>query len=457
MTWVGIDDTDSPAGGCTTHMLTRLLESAAAREVDLIGYPRLVRLNPNAPGKTRGNAALSARFGRGSGRRWLVGRSPAGPVYAFQRGRPLPPRDEEDFLESAWELVRRESRPEAGTDPALVAHRRRLPASLYWEAVHRQLSLVRVESLLLREGARLFTGTSRVGAVGAAASISWPGAHPTWELIAYRPALAQGTRRGPDVRSLRRLERRYPELFQCRDERTRRVLVSPHTPCPILYGLRATDPGRLPHAMAELRTESVDRWLVFRTNQGTGDHLRDLPLEELRPYDAARVSGEVVGPATSVRGGHWRFVVRQPSGGRTLECIAFEPTKTLPALLRTLAAGDRVRLWGGLGAGASFRVEGVELLEAVARWQARSPRRCPACRKRLRSLGQMRGYRCGGCSARYPPELGTNRLAQPAPALGVYHPTPSARRHLAPRAPETADGRTPAMRLPRRSRTDLYA
>jgi len=56
--WVGIDDTDSLKGGCTTYVATELVDKL---KYDLIGFPRLVRLNPNIPWKTRGNEQLHYR------------------------------------------------------------------------------------------------------------------------------------------------------------------------------------------------------------------------------------------------------------------------------------------------------------------------------------------------------------------------------------------------------------
>jgi len=54
---VGIDDTDSSRGYCTTYLAYRI---AADLRPDLavLPYPSLVRLNPNIPFKTRGNAAV---------------------------------------------------------------------------------------------------------------------------------------------------------------------------------------------------------------------------------------------------------------------------------------------------------------------------------------------------------------------------------------------------------------
>ena len=57
--WFGLDDTDEREYGCTTHdfdALIRHLSDAGFTVED----PRLVRLWPFAPTRTRGNAALAA-------------------------------------------------------------------------------------------------------------------------------------------------------------------------------------------------------------------------------------------------------------------------------------------------------------------------------------------------------------------------------------------------------------
>jgi tRNA(Ile2) C34 agmatinyltransferase TiaS len=67
MLHVGIDDTDSLDGGCTTWVAWRVIEELQP-DFDLIGPPRLVRLNPDVLWKTRGNGAVALAFGRGAGR-----------------------------------------------------------------------------------------------------------------------------------------------------------------------------------------------------------------------------------------------------------------------------------------------------------------------------------------------------------------------------------------------------
>lgn len=416
--------------------MTEILQIAREDGVDLIGSPRLVRLNPNIPFKTRGNAALSARFGRGRGRRRRIGVIDGRPIWSFATGDALPARQKAGFLDDAWATVLRSSRLEdKGTDPALVSADQRLPAALYWSAVHRKVSLVEVRRILSDAGASCRTHDSARGIVGAASAISWPGGHPTWELIAYRSPHRYGSRRAVDAQSVRAARERYPELFLCYDSVTRRLMVSPHTACPILYGLRSTDPSILPGASAMIGSEPVDRWIVFQTNQGTGDHLRSSSFEELAPYSAGSIVGSVEGPALTLPGGHVRFQFRDGSGTRGT-CLVFEPTKVLARVAAQLRDGDRLRVWGGRGRDANFRVEGLVVGHVNERSIPRRPPRCTVCGTSAHSLGFGRGYRCRRCRRRWPPEAATALRAPRGISRGEFHPTPSARRHLAPRGPE---------------------
>lgn len=434
--WVGIDDTDSPRGGCTTWVLTELLALAREDGVDLIGEPRLVRLNPNIPWKTRGNAALAARFGRGRGARRRLGEAGGRALWSFSTGAPLPAQLEERFLDRAWERVLADSRRgEPRTDPALVAVRRRLPAQLYYRAVREVVPIEETREYLRSVGAVVRAEGDGRGLVGASAAIAWPGRRATWELIAYRPIEREGARRRVDIESVRSAARCHPELFLCTDPRTRRLLVTPHTPCPILFGLRGTRPTAPLRARVEVRSEPVDRWVLFRTNQGTGDHLSRRLAREVLAFGSGRVSGRVADGPRTLRGGHARLRLVDAEG-TVLEAIAFEPTKTLPRVVRHLAPGDRVEVWGSRGSEPVLKMEGLRVLSLVPRWTVGSPPACPDCRRGTRSLGTARGFRCPRCRRRFPPEA-AGRTRRPAPIQpGEYHPTPSARRHLAPLGPE---------------------
>ncbi|MDI3475495.1 MAG: tRNA(Ile2)-agmatinylcytidine synthase [Thermococcaceae archaeon] len=58
---IGIDDTDSPNGMCTTYV-GALLYRELSRLAEPLDLPRLIRLNPNIPYKTRGNGAVAMTF-----------------------------------------------------------------------------------------------------------------------------------------------------------------------------------------------------------------------------------------------------------------------------------------------------------------------------------------------------------------------------------------------------------
>ncbi|HXY12708.1 MAG TPA: tRNA(Ile)(2)-agmatinylcytidine synthase, partial [Thermoplasmata archaeon] len=423
-------------GGCTTWVLTELLALAREEGVDLIGEPRLVRLNPNIPWKTRGNAALAAQFGRGRGRRQRVGEIGGHPVWSWNRGRSLPAAVSERFVEHAWERVLAGSRlGELRTDPALVAVHRRLPSRLYYRAVREIVPVDETRRYLRSLGATVHANGNGQGIVGASAAIAWPTRPATWEMIAYRPIEREGARRRVDAKSVRKVAREFPRLFLCHDPRTRRLLVTPHTPCPILYGLRGTERSSPLHARTGIRSEPVDRWVLFRTNQGTGAHLARRLARQLKPYGSARVVGWVATVPRVLRGGHVRFGFRD-SEGTVLEVVAFEPTKTLPRVARQLVPGDRVEIWGSRGSRAPLKLEGLRVLSLVPRWSSPVAPECPNCHRPTRSLGTVRGYRCPQCRARFPPEAARRIRLSARLTPGVYHPTPSARRHLAPLGPE---------------------
>jgi tRNA(Ile2)-agmatinylcytidine synthase len=432
--WIGIDDTDSPEGGCTTWVLTEVVRAAREVGLDLLGEPRLVRLNPNIPWKTRGNAALAARFGRGVGASRSIGEIDGQPVVSFRRGHEAPTAARQRFVGAAWARVEALSARAPATDPALVASTRPLPASLYWQAVRELVPVPSVRETLARYGAEVRLRDGPQGIVGAAAAIAWPGRRVTWELIAYRCPLRFGTPREVDAESVRRAARRHPELFLCDDPRTRRLLVSPHTPCPILFGLRSRRAESLPELLGEVRSETIDRWMVFRTNQGTGDHIVPRVARQLAPYLSAEVEGIVAEAPSVMAGGHVRFGLADPEG-TLLPCLAFEPTKTLPKVAQGLEVGDRLRVWGSVGRTPGLRVEGIRLLRLAASRSWENPV-CPSCRRRAGSLGRLRGFRCHRCHRRWAPEAARRRPRARRLSPGEYHPTPSARRHLAPRAPE---------------------
>lgn len=60
--YIGIDDTDSPDGMCTTYLASQIINKFEDNGIELVDYPRLIRLNPFARFKTRGNGGVSLKI-----------------------------------------------------------------------------------------------------------------------------------------------------------------------------------------------------------------------------------------------------------------------------------------------------------------------------------------------------------------------------------------------------------
>jgi tRNA(Ile2)-agmatinylcytidine synthase len=148
--YVGIDDTDSLQGMCTTYVMTEIIHELTTRGLDLIGYPRLVRLNPMIPWKTRGNGALCARFGLGRGEKIVIGEIQNKPLYSFSRCKEV--RISDEIQDAVKCVVEKYSElDDELTNPAFVLSEKKPPRWLYWAAVRRVVDLKEVKNEVLEK------------------------------------------------------------------------------------------------------------------------------------------------------------------------------------------------------------------------------------------------------------------------------------------------------------------
>jgi tRNA(Ile2)-agmatinylcytidine synthase len=426
----GFDDTDSPRGLCTTFLATEVIREF--RDLDLIGYPALVRLNPNIPWKTRGNGAVALRFGKGAGRPFRAGTLEDGELPAHPRSGRCD-IDLEEILERLDRVVLANSaRGERATNPAVFVGRVRPPESLYRDAVRELVHPRDVLGKLKRGKGTLWlwrTHRGVRGIVGASAAAAWTGRRRTFELIAYRERERWGTPRNVRWGSVERMDRDFPSTFNNLDLRNRHVVIAPHSPCPVLFGIRAFGPGELwPAASAIESGERNYRMLLFRSNQGTDDHLQRTTVRRLREYESPRITGTVAGAPRTDIGGHVFFRLRDRSG--ELDCAAYEPTKEFRDVVRRLIVGDRIQALGGVhGRPFTLNLEKLRVM-GLAPLVAVSKPVCPRCGGTMRSRGRDGGYRCRRCRTRAGPEAATREVRSRGLEEGSYEVPKCARRHL---------------------------
>jgi tRNA(Ile2)-agmatinylcytidine synthase len=222
------------------------------------------------------------------------------------------------------------------------------------------------------------------------------------------------------------------------DRETGELVCVPHTPGPILHGIRGDDPETVREVAEAIESEPVSRRAIFVTNQGTDAHLRDGTISEVRDGQAYRVTGTVVENPETRRGGHVFFALEdeqsvededEQSAGdedEQLRCAAFEPTKRFRDRVRDLRPGDRITACGEISEGTlkleKFAVRELNATELV------TPN-CPECGRSMESAGAGQGYRCRDCKTTAGGKV--ERKVERELEVEWYEVPPEARRHIA--------------------------
>jgi len=429
---LGVDDTDSLEGGCTTHVAVQLaLRLRRELGLVLLSHPRLVRLNPSNPWKTRGNAALALHLGLEGGAPVQVGEWGGNPLLSYPDGSDTPPTDE--VLQTAWNVVQDLTWREDGrTNPGLVLVEEPAPVHLYERALHTLMDVRLLAAKLEEQGVLHMAEGSRRGLVGASAALAWPMETETWELLAYRPAERWGKPRDVDPTSVEEMDKNNPSTFDNFDRGSGGLTMVPSSPCPVLFGIRGTDPGALPGAFRQIRSEPHEGWAIFLTNQATDDHLTVKDLGTVIPFESVAVQGTVSKAPETIPGGH--VILEVQDGEERLEVAAYEPTKGFRDVVRSLGRGDALILCGSIrDEPRTLNLEKMKVLSLgteVERVKVANPR-CPDCGRSMKSIGTDAGFRCPPCGKKAPESQATIEERPREIAPGWYEVPTNARRHLA--------------------------
>ena len=418
---VGIDDTDSKTGMCTTYLCAVLVDELMS--YGTVSIPLLVRLNPCIPYKTRGNGAVA--FG----------------IQLHKAG------NEEVVKELIKARVGELAEVHAeGTNPGVVfIHEESMPAEhlrnlqQFYELAVKEVVTIENAFALLAElqiehyGLKQKRGV--IGALAAAAFLMLQQRYPahydiTYELIAYRNRERWGTPRVIDTASVWKADATtYPLTWDTVDYVNKNLVLAPHSPCPVLLGVRGDRVDAIMQAYKLITAEPVERKMLFITNQGTDSHL--ISGEDLQgtisDFHSYRLDGTVVSEPRPIEGGHvvFQLAIASPQGER-IDCIAYEPTKQFREIVRSFRVGDEITAYGSFKTG-TLNLEKIAI-RTVNRTAMRNPR-CECCGKRMKSAGQAQGYRCKRC--------GTYRSSQEFETVereldeGLYEVPPVARRHIA--------------------------
>lgn len=412
---IGIDDTDSRQGMCTTYVGAVAIRRLEQMGFKLRGYPKLIRLNPNWKMKTRGNCAIA---------------------FTTSAKKEQIPIIKEIVLKTVAELA--ELHVET-TNPGVIFYQgSRITEEMkaFSKKVVQDIATIEeAEALAKKVGAEVHKFKLGRGIVGALAAIGntlendW-----TFELIAYRTPENRGKPRRIDRSSVEEMNRKtYPSTFDNLDPATGEIRITPHTPCPILYGIRGETPQAVKKASETVKAlEPIEQTIIYKTNQGTDEHLRKVKIAEAKPNWSVIVEGTVSKAPHTIPGGHVIFRLKDETG--EIDCAAYEPTRQFRDIIRKLIARDRLRVYGGIKEKPelplTINLEKVEVLEAAPLFRKENPR-CQRCGKRMKSEGKNKGYSCKRCKTKLP--AGSEKIIRVKRSIGAgkFEVPPRARRHLA--------------------------
>ncbi len=407
MTIIGIDDTDSRTQGmCTTYVGHRIADELQNKYDADVSRILLTRLNPAAKHKTRGNASVTIHTNA----------------------------NKEDAIEVVEKMLSKFSIvDDDNTNPgAVITDVEHIPKEVSnWtkRAMHELLDISEAEKIIEKYNFEsIYYGNGR-GRIGSLAGVGAWKAFDDWtyEHISYRYPDKRGTKRNVDAESVFNAADEYhPDVWDTVDRTAGDIVCVPHTPCPILHGIRGDVKKSVESVAKKIKSEPVESRQTFMTNQGTDFHLKEEKLENVVNDSAYQIKGVVSKAPQTRKGGHVFFEVQSPSNANeTISVAAFEPTKHFRNYVRDLKEGDVLTLCGGVTDG-TLKLEKFNV-HSLNDTKLENPT-CNDCDRSMGSMGANQGYRCRSCGDTKPTkvEIPIDRKLE----KGWYEVPPCARRHV---------------------------
>lgn len=421
---IGFDDIDTPYGGCTTHFASMLLiKWIKHRNIELIDYPNLIRLNPGVPWKTRGNGSVVIRF---------MARDEYEAFTYFEEA--VSYLDE--YLgeySSLWKTY---------SHPSIAMYIGEPNSILKWfskKALYDLIPLNLLERVLdkLKNNVKIWSSGRRRGLIGCLGGIGYRmlDTDYTYELLIYRSHEYLDSKRQVDENSIIEMDKRFGDKTLLNyDYEENRTLIIPRGPDPVLLGIRGEDPDTLLKAFKVLRIyEPVSLAVIYRTNQHTDAHHKYIDdLSEAYIYRSVRVRVYVSSKPRRIRGGHVIFKVSD--GSREVDVAVYQPTGGFRNIVEKLEIGDEIEIMGVVRPqssihGKTINLEKLRVISVKPKYVLENPL-CPRCGARLKSMGRGKGFKCVKCGFRSRELSKIKRIIKRDLEPGWYEPPPRVFKHL---------------------------
>ena len=392
---------------CTTFLASHIINKFKENRIELVDYPRLIRLNPFARFKTRGNGGVAFKI----------------------------KNDEKASLACQIVLseVERLSMFDCdNTNPGVIFYEGEITSEMEkyaFRAISEFITSEEAEEFGKSVGCEIHKFKKGRGIIGSIAAISLPLSDYTFELLAYRDSKNYGTKRQIDYESVYMMDREtYPDTFENIDYSENYIAIEPKTPCPVLYGIRSNTVEALKRAKDIVKvSEPIVDWCIFKTNQHTDMHIQKAEnIASMKQFGCYEVVGEVKNRPKIIDGGHMFFYLEDESG--KIECGAYEPTKNFRHVVSKLHVGDKIKVFGGIGEQNTFNIEKFQVID-LNDVEYKNP--ICECGKRMTSAGKNKGFKCKKCGNRIESSEKVPIVITRDLKNSKFYETPvSARRHL---------------------------
>ena len=406
---IGIDDTDSPKGMCTTFLAYKIINRLKKENVDFLDFPNLVRFNPNIPWKTRGNGAVGIKISTSN------------------------PKKIKNLVKK---FVKQYSDVKNGANPGLVFCQdenipdefSKLSSDAMWKLINRN----EAKKILSKHNLDFFYLGNGQGLVGATSVLGYNFEDETYELLSYRKSSQFGKKRILDKSKVKEMqEKTYPNTFNSFDSKKNKVLLMPHGPDPVFYGVRGENSTILISASKMIQPkEKLAGYLIFKSNQGTGDHLKNkIDVNNFLPYTSGTLQGIVTKKPTVTKGGHVFFSIIVDNV--KINCAVYKPTR-ITDIAKELIVGDILKVGGGIRKATKthpriLNLEFIQIIKLEKKSKLINPF-CNDCQKHMKSKGKNQGFQCVRCKKTS--DHKNRQFITRSVKEQIYIPDVSAHRHL---------------------------
>lgn len=392
---------------CTTFLASQIINRLQDNGIGLLDYPRLIRLNPFARFKTRGNGGVSFKI------------------------------ENDDNAVRAKKIVLEEVEKLSmfdcdNTNPGVIFYDGEITKEMQeyaFRAIYEFITIEEAEDFGKSVGCEIHKFKKGRGIIGSIAAISLPLDDFTFELLAYRAPENYGAKRQIDYESVYKMDNEtFPDTFENIDYEENYIAIEPKTPCPVLYGIRSNTADVLKRAKDMVKVEEpIADYCIFKTNQHTDMHIQKTAnIASMKQFGCYEFTGEVKNRPEVIDGGHMFFYIGDESG--EIECGAYEPTKNFRKTVSHLRQGDVIRVFGGIGEQNTFNIEKFQVI-SLNDVEYRNP--VCECGKRMTSAGKGKGFKCKKCGRKIKSDEKVPIMVKRNLNNAQFYETPvSARRHL---------------------------